>query len=57
MTMSEASRTILVVDDEPGLAKLYASWLAGDYHVWPAHDGQEAMDEMSDNVAVALIDR
>lgn len=57
MTVSGSSRTVLVVDDEPGLAELYAAWLAGDYHVRTAHDGREAIEEMSNDVAVALIDR
>ncbi len=50
---------VLVVDDEPELADLYATWLSEEYTVRTAYGGGEALAvlESGINVAVALIDR
>lgn len=48
---------VLVVDDEPQLAELFAAWLDEDWEVRTAHDGDEALAEMDENVAVVLLDR
>jgi DNA-binding response OmpR family regulator len=49
--------TVLVVDDEPDLADLYATWLCGEYDVRTAYGGGEATDAIGPGVDVALIDR
>jgi CheY-like chemotaxis protein len=49
--------TVLVVDDEQDVAEAYALWLSGDYDVRTAHHGQEALEQMDDDVDVILLDR
>ncbi|WP_049982569.1 HalX domain-containing protein [Halorubrum sp. BV1] len=58
--MSEQSPLVLVVEDEPDLADLYAAWLSDDYSVLTAYGGQEALDqidEADDDVDAILLDR
>lgn len=52
-----ADHRVVIVDDEPDLADLYASWLSGDYAVSTAYDGREALDVLDDSVDVVLLDR
>ena len=49
--------TVLVVDDERRLADLFATWLARDYDVRTAYNGQEAIDTFDDDIDVVLLDR
>lgn len=49
--------TILVVDDEEGLADLYALYLEEEYTTRIAYDGEEALDLIDDSVDVVLLDR
>lgn len=50
--------TVLVVDDDPDLAALYAEWLADDYDVRVAHGGRRALAVLDETpVNVALLDR
>jgi DNA-binding response OmpR family regulator len=57
--MSEERATVVVVEDEPDLADLYATWLEGRYDVHAAYGGQEALTVIDglDDVAVVLLDR
>ncbi|GAB7008422.1 HalX domain-containing protein [Halorubrum trueperi] len=58
--MSEHSPLVLVVEDEPDLADLYAAWLGDEYRVRTAYGGQEALDrldEADDEVDAILLDR
>ncbi|RLM59297.1 response regulator [Halobellus sp. Atlit-31R] len=55
--MSADPPLVLVVEDEPDLADLYATWLRSDYRVRVAYGGREALDELDDDVAVVLLDR
>jgi len=58
--MSEQSPLVLVVEDEPDLADLYAAWLGDEYRVRTAYGGQEALEELdaTDNeVDAILLDR
>ena len=58
--MSEQSPLVLVVEDEPDLADLYAAWLGDEYRVRTAYGGQEALenlDEVDDDVDAILLDR
>jgi len=58
--MSEQSPLVLVVEDEPDLADLYAAWLGDEYRVRTAYGGQEALEELdaADNeVDAILLDR
>ena len=54
---TEESRTVLVVDDEPDLADLYAAWLGERYETRVAYGGAEALDQFDEDVDIALIDR
>jgi DNA-binding response OmpR family regulator len=58
--MSEQPPLVLVVEDEPDLADLYAAWLGDEYRVRTAYGGQEALDELDeadDAVDAILLDR
>ena len=48
---------ILIVDDEPDLADLYASWFPDGYAVETAYDGRSAIDALDSSVDVVLLDR
>lgn len=49
--------TVLVVDDEPELADLYAVWLQEEYDVRAVYGGEEAVSALAPEIDVALIDR
>ncbi|ELZ91303.1 HoxA-like transcriptional regulator [Haloferax mucosum ATCC BAA-1512] len=55
--MSAEQPLVLIVEDEPDLADLYATWLRNDYRVRVAYGGREALDELDDEVDVVLLDR
>lgn len=58
--MSEQPPLVLVVEDEPDLADLYAAWLGDEYRVRTAYGGQEALEELDaadDDVDAILLDR
>ena len=55
--MSEDPPVVLIVEDEPDLADLYAAWLSGEYDVRTAYGGREALDELDDDLDVVLLDR
>ena len=55
--MSEDAPLVLIVEDEPDLADLYAAWLSSDYRVRTAYGGQEALDKLDDQIDVVLLDR
>jgi DNA-binding response OmpR family regulator len=48
---------VLIVEDEPDLADLYATWLRGDYTPRVTYGGREALEELDDEVSVVLLDR
>lgn len=49
--------TVLIVEDERGLADLYAHILEMKYSVITAYNGTEGLEAMSDEVDVVLLDR
>ncbi|MFC5278709.1 response regulator transcription factor [Halorubrum rubrum] len=58
--MSERPPLVLVVEDEPDLADLYAAWLGDEYRVRTAYGGHEALetiDDLDDDVDAILLDR
>ena len=55
--MSAEPPLVLVVEDERDLADLYATWLRDEYRVRVAYGGREAIDELDDEVDIALLDR
>ena len=48
---------VLIVEDEPDLATLYATWLEESCTVETALDGSEALESIDDSVDVVLLDR
>ena len=54
---SNDSPVILIADDEAELAQLYAHWLNESYEVLVATGGEEALELVSHDVDVALLDR
>ena len=48
---------VLIVEDEPDLANLYAAWLDESCSVETAYDGSEALDAIDDTIDVVLLDR
>ena len=49
--------TVLVVEDELEVAKLYELWLETEYTVRVAHDGEEGLEKLDPAVDVVLLDR
>lgn len=49
--------SVLVVDDEAGLADLYTTFLATEYEVHTATSGTEALQKFDDTIDVVLLDR
>ena len=48
---------VLVVDDESGLADLYTVWLADHHDVQTAYSGQEALEKVTTDTDVVVLDR
>jgi len=61
MTSPQKSRiqqsTVLVLEDEEGLADLYTVWLSEEYSVRTAYTAAQAREQFDEAVDVALIDR
>ncbi len=55
--MSEEPPVVLVAEDEPDLADLYAAWLGDEYEVRTAYGGHEAIEELDDDIDAILLDR
>jgi len=53
----ERTVTVLVVDDERDIADLYTTWLETDFEVRTAYGGEEALDEVDEDVDVVFLDR
>lgn len=49
--------TVLIVDDEPRLAGMYATMLENHHTVWTAASGEEALDSLTAEVDIMLLDR
>ena len=49
--------TVLVVEDEDHLAELYTDYLSGEYDVRTAYGGVEALEMLSPDLDVVLLDR
>jgi DNA-binding response OmpR family regulator len=57
MSEDEDAPLVLIVEDEPDLADLYATWLGADYRVRTAYGGREALELLDEEVDVILLDR
>ena len=49
--------TVLVVDDEPEVADVYALRLRNDFETRVAYSGREALDTLDERIDVVLLDR
>jgi DNA-binding response OmpR family regulator len=49
--------TVLVVDDEPDVADAYAAQLEHEYHVKTAYSGEEALEKLTAETDIVLLDR
>ncbi|MFC4553269.1 response regulator, partial [Halorussus sp. GCM10023401] len=49
--------TVLVIEDEPDLGRLYELWLEDDYDVKHVETGEQALSALDDSVDVVLLDR
>jgi len=56
-TAEHEELTVLIVDDEQGLADLYTLYLDDGYQTRTAYDGDEALEAVDDGVDVILLDR
>ena len=55
--MSPDRPVVLVVDDEPEVADVYALRLDSEYETRVAYGGEDALEVIDDDVAVVLLDR
>ncbi|WP_096388847.1 response regulator [Halopenitus persicus] len=55
--MATDSPTVLIVDDEPDVVRVYELALGDAYDVRKAYDGEEALEKVDDAVDVVLLDR
>lgn len=53
----EEERVVLVADDNRQVATMHTTWLAEEYTVRTAHDGERALQELDEDVDVAVLDR
>lgn len=53
----EIEPTVLVVEDEAGLADLYSVWLREYADVQTVNDGENALELLDDSIDVVLLDR
>jgi DNA-binding response OmpR family regulator len=56
-SLKEEEPVVLIVEDEPDLADLYAAWLREHCDVRTAYDGSEALEQIDDEVDIVLLDR
>jgi two-component system response regulator AdeR len=52
-----ADPVVLVVEDEPDLADLYAAWLDDACTVETAYDGSQALESLDGGIDIVLLDR
>ena len=55
--MTDEELLILVVDDEQDIADLYTTWLSMEHSVRTAYGGEEALNEVDEDVDIVFLDR
>lgn len=55
--MNSNSNTVLIVEDEQGVADLYTNWLEASYTVRTAYSGEQGLELLDPDVDVVLLDR
>jgi DNA-binding HxlR family transcriptional regulator/DNA-binding NarL/FixJ family response regulator len=53
----DEEQVVLVADDNRQVATMHTTWLAEEYTVRTAHDGEQALQELDEDVDVAVLDR
>jgi DNA-binding response OmpR family regulator len=53
----QRTATVLVVDDERDIADLYATWLGMEHNVRTAYGGEEALEQVDEDVDIVFLDR
>lgn len=54
---SKEPPAVLIVEDDPALVELYATWLASDDDVRVVHSGHESLDELDIEIDFVLLNR
>lgn len=60
MTSSQVQNghaSVLIVEDEQGLADLYSAWLSDSYAVETVYNGENALERLDESIDVVLLDR
>lgn len=57
MVERQSPPTVLVVEDEPDLLDLYATWLRSAYSVKTASSGEDALQVLDNRTDIVLLDR
>lgn len=57
MSVSNKQQRVLIVEDNPELADLFAMWLSTTYHVDTAYKPEEALRKLDSSVDIILLDR
>ncbi len=55
--MATTTPSVLIVEDEPDLADLYAAWLGESCEIETAYDGETALNAIDDGIDIVLLDR
>ncbi|SDK25146.1 HalX domain-containing protein [Natronorubrum texcoconense] len=55
--MATTTPSVLIVEDEPDLADLYAAWLGESCDIETAYDGETALNAIDDSIDIVLLDR
>ena len=48
---------VLIAEDDPDLADLYARWVGAEYTAHVAHDGAQAIEKLDTSIDIVLLDR
>jgi DNA-binding response OmpR family regulator len=55
--MTDQLPLVLIVEDESDLANIYERWLGEKYRVRTAYDGDEAVEQLDNEIDLILVDR
>lgn len=54
---TSSEKTVLIVDDDPGLAATFATWLRDEYAIRETHHAEQARTKLDEDVDIVLLDR
>ena len=55
--MTDRPPLVLIAEDKSDLADMYTRWLEEKYRVRTAYDGNEAVEQLDDEIDLILVDR